>query len=423
MRINKLLSSSYKKLILLISIFISANNISLAQDSSKTDCLDPMYQYDIKDMLSSLFGSKGKLLDTLKVNPNDKVSLSILPGISYNPATDVIFGVSASLSWYMGNKKTTNNSSIASSISYSTRKQLKLSVQSNIYTKNNKWVLQGDWRFWKFVQNTYGLGTGTPESNSQNMDFNFIRFNENVLAKISNNFYAGLGYSLQYYGKIQTVNAETDSLIYPSFNSTYSQVNNIDSVSYLVSGLSATASYDSRDNTINPYKGVYIQLAYANYTKNLGSTTNSNIIDGQIRAYKSLDKCDRYIMAFWLMGATVVNGTLPYMILPATGWDKYNASGRGYIQGRYRGDDFLYFEFENRFTFTKNRFFGMVAFVNAETFASPQTGVRMFQYIAPAGGIGVRFLFDKASRTNLGVDFGMGIDGSKGVYLTLGEFF
>lgn len=421
----------HTKVIFLIKIFFCSviflkfiSGISSAQDINTAPPIPYKDQYDVKDWLKDIFGKKNKSADTSDIlKPTRKLIISILPGIAYNPATSVIVGVEGSASWYYGDPSNTINSSVAAGVSYSLKNQLKISLQSNIFTNENKWLLAGDVRFWKYVQDTYGLGTGTPDSNSQNMDFDLIRFNQNVLKKISKYFFLGAGYDLQYYSKVKTINSDNDSIIYPSFNSTYNQQNGLDTASYLSSGFMATAYFDSRDNTINPYKGMVLSVQYRNYNEFLGSSSNFQLFDYQIKKYFSFNKKDTYILALWFSGSNVINGRVPYMALNAIGWDKYNATGRGYVQGRFRGRDFMYLEIENRITVTKNRFFGLAIFGNAETLSNPEGGVSLFDYIKPAAGIGLRFLFDKYSRTNLCIDYAHGVDGSSGVWLNLGEFF
>lgn len=406
------------------SAIVFITEISSAQILNTAPPIPYKDQYDVKDWLKDVFGKKNKSSDTASILiPSKKLILSILPGISYNPASSVVVGVEGSASWYYGDPSNTINSSVAAGVSYSLKNQLKISLASNIFTNENKWLIASDVRFWKFVQNTYGLGTGTPDSNEENMDFDLIRFNQNVLRKVSRFFYLGLGYDLQYYSKIETINNDNDSIIYPSFNSTYSQQNGFDTASYLSSGFLATAYYDSRDNTINPYKGMVLTVQYRNYNEFLGSSSNYQLLDYQIKKYFSFNKKDTYILALWFSGSNVLNGRVPYMALNATGWDKYNATGRGYVQGRFRGRDEMYFEIENRITLTKNRFFGLAIFANAESLSYPDGGVKLLEYIKPAGGIGLRFLFDKYSRTNICVDYAIGADGSSGVWLNLGEFF
>ncbi|MBK6773662.1 MAG: hypothetical protein IPG78_16310 [Ignavibacteria bacterium] len=177
--INRLL-----KVFLLLAL-LSSSGTEKAFAQEKTDDDKYKNQKDIKDVIKDLFGTKKTISDTIKVTNNSKkLSLSILPGISYNPATDFVVGVSTGISWYMGNSSNTSNSSIFTAVSYTTKKQFKLSAQSGIYTENNEWNFQGDIRFWKYSQDTYGLGTGTPPEDKQFMNFKLIRINENVLKKI-----------------------------------------------------------------------------------------------------------------------------------------------------------------------------------------------------------------------------------------------
>jgi hypothetical protein len=46
-----------------------------------------------------------------------------------------------------------------------------------------------------------------------------------------------------------------------------------------------------------------------------------------------------------------------------------------------------------------------------------------FEKVVPAVGGGLRLCLNKASRTNLAIDYGFGLDGSHGLSLNLGEVF
>ena len=66
----------------------------------------------------------------------------------------------------------------------------------------------------------------------------------------------------------------------------------------------------------------------------------------------------RNVLAFWVVFQTNVTGTLPYLGLPAIGWDARNRTGRGYVQGRFRGTAEIYAEVEWRFRITDNGLLG-----------------------------------------------------------------
>ena len=92
----------------------------------------------------------------------------------------------------------------------------------------------------------------------------------------------------------------------------------------------------------------------------------------------------------------MTGGEAPYLDLPSTGGDLYARSGRGYPQGRFRGERMLYAEAEYRWTMTKNGLFGMVAFVNTETLSNEQADEKLFDSFANAAGFGFRFIAQQA---------------------------
>ncbi|HSY77913.1 MAG TPA: hypothetical protein VK890_13690, partial [Bacteroidia bacterium] len=112
---------------------------------------------------------------------------------------------------------------------------------------------------------------------------------------------------------------------------------------------------------------------------------------------------------------------VPYFDLPSTGWDDYSNSGRGYIQGRFRGTGIIYLEGEYRFDILNNGLLGGVVFVNGESV--PNYPANSFTDIHPGGGIGLRLKMNKYSNTNLCVDYGFGDEGSRGFFFNVGEVF
>ncbi|MEI7980498.1 MAG: hypothetical protein WCI71_02525 [Bacteroidota bacterium] len=98
----------------------------------------------------------------------------------------------------------------------------------------------------------------------------------------------------------------------------------------------------------------------------------------------------------------MLDGKVPYLDLPAVGWDTYNRSGRGYVQGRIRGVNMVYGEAEYRFPISPyTRILSGVLFVNATTADDPQNGIHLFNYVAPAFGAGLRVMFNKKVNANL----------------------
>jgi len=363
---------------------------------------------------------------------------AILPAIGYNPAMGALFGLTGTLGMYLGPPSSTTISSLQAVALYSTMSQLTIQLSTTILSARNEWQLQGDWRFLLFNQKTYGLGTGPAAMSATASvdDFNLLRLHETVLRKVWGDLYAGLGYRLDRYYAVQDRGMDLQGpapVVGPNF--AYSLAYGFDPNQYTVSGLNLAVLHDSRDSTLNPYTGYY---GSANFTVSptfLGSSQASTGVEAQFRAYVPMAVAvPRNVLAFWIYYRGITSGVAPYLSLPAIGWDQKNRTGRGYIQGRWRGTHQLYGEAEWRFRITDNGLLGGVLFANAVSFASPafqasgpgwsysspKTG--MLQYVRPAGGLGLRFMLNRDSRTNVTLDFAFG-ESSFGIWFNAGEYF
>ena len=375
--------------------------------------------------------------------PPKKFMALVLPNISSNPTNGFVFGVGGTFGWYMGSKENTRVSAAPFTVALTSKKQLISFVKSNIYTKEDNFFLQGDWRFYLYSQPTYGLGTNSPDtmnipagfhwdgeggdldSAAFPMKFNYIRFHEIVNRKIVKNFYVGIGYHFDYYYSIRDEKfhmGTTDTLWTP--HSFYSRMYNYDTTGYMLSGLSANVVYDSRDNQANPYKGIYANINYRYNLNFLGSGSDCSELWMEFRTYVNLSKNKpRHMVAFWIFGDFNVTGHMPYMTLPNLGGDQRARSGRGYTNGRFRGKNLVYGEVEYRFPIWPcSNIIGGVVFANATSTDNPDRDVALFKYIQPAVGFGLRIMINKYFRTNINLDFAIGSK-SSGFYFSGQETF
>lgn len=94
-----------------------------------------------------------------------------------------------------------------------------------------------------------------------------------------------------------------------------------------------------------------------------------------------------------------------------------------YVQGRFRGENFMYSEVEYRkhLWATKNNpmFLGAVAYFNVTTASSGI--INIFEYLNLGYGVGLRVNISKKVGTNLGIDYGWSSYGTKGLYIRLNE--
>ncbi len=373
---------------------------------------------------------------------------SLFPAIGYNPALGFLGGAYGSVGMYLGPLATTTISSANVSVLFTTERQIILSLTSSVMTAGNQWELVGDWRYLIYNQPTYGLGTGPSASSSgeslpgggtavavtgpQPMDFDQFRFHELVLRRVAEHLYLGAGYGLDLYSSI--VDRSLDLAGSPqqvTASYAYATRYGFDPSRYVVSGVSAAVLYDSRDSTINPYRGIYGTLQLTLNPEFLGSSRSSTVLHAEFRTYVPMSvEVPRNVLAFWVYVDGVVDGELPYLALPSTGWGPRQRNGRGYPQGRFRGPWEAYAEAEWRFRITDNGLFGGVLFANAESFSSPgftsagyvSPSVKLLQYVQPAAGFGLRILVNRDSRTNLDLDLAFG-QGFWGFWLNAGEYF
>ena len=189
------------------------------------------------------------------------------------------------------------------------------------------------------------------------------------------------------------------------------------------SGPVASLLLDTRDNSVNAHHGGYLRADLQLHPEWAGNNPDWNAFILDARKYISLPARSHNVLAFWSYDWLTFtnNGRIPYLMLPNTGGDPSSNTGRGYIQGRYRGNNFIYAETEYRMQLTRNGLLGAVAFGNIETITrSAVQGVSIF---APGYGAGLRVKLNKFSGTNLAVDYGFGIGGSHGLFVNLGEVF
>ena len=166
-------------------------------------------------------------------------------------------------------------------------------------------------------------------------------------------------------------------------------------------------------------------LSYKINPSFLGSDQSSSTLLLDYRHYINLnEQRKRHLVAFWAYGNFLVSGNLPYMNLPSLGWDMFGRTGRGYAQGRFRGENMVYSEVEYRFPLQRSKeTFGGTVFVNANSFSSKYNSEKLFEQVNPGYGLGLRVMINKENRTIISADYGFGRSGNSGFYLNINESF
>ena len=344
-----------------------------------------------------------------------KVQIGVLPAIGYTLQTNFAAIISANAAFFTSKKRLHNQkvSSVQGSISYSVRNQVIFPLIARIYLKEEKYTLITNYRYLKYPSLTYGLGGHTNAADGYTIDYLYLKLHQAIVRKLSSNFYLGLGYDFDNLWHIREVNPplgiKTDFQSY-GFKTREK-----------ASGMSLHLIYDSRQNPINPNFGKLINVVYSPKFRFMGSDAAWQSLQLEFRKYLSLDRRNRHLLSFWSYNWLTLDGKPPYLLLPSTGWDESYSTGRGYIQGRFRGRNMLYDEMAYRIVLTNNGLLGAVVFANVESFSEQHTD--RFEVIEPGAGFGLRIKLNKFSGTNLSIDYGFGKQGSRGFFVNLGEVF
>jgi hypothetical protein len=368
---------------------------------------------DMGDVMHRLFNRNMPLPpDSAEIKDTHK-HFSVVPAIGYTLQTGFAGIISGNMAWYNDMAANTKISSVSTNVTYSQYRQIIIPFQINIWTKGNRYNIITDCRFINYPSSIYGLGEQIDPNQGYAIDFSGIKLHQTIMKALSGNFYIGAGYYFDKFWNIQAVDSLSEDL--------NGQLKKTLGNKETASGAVLRFLYDSRLNQINPQQGIYLNIAYRSNLKSLGSDSNWQSVLIDSRAYFHFPKRSRNVLGFWLMEWLTTSGSPPYLLLPSTGWDDNYNSGRGYIQGRFRGNNMQYFESEYRFGISANGILGGVAFVNLQHFSSDISSA--YNKFFPGYGLGLRIKLNKHSGANLCIDYGFGQNSSRGFFVNLGEIF
>lgn len=434
----------YKKLYLVKALFltllIGISGAAFAQngkpaDTSRVGILrtqNPSYninkQYDFGDLLRNVL-HPGRKPDTLHKGSG----ITVVPNIAANPTIGAQIGIKAVAGRKLGNDPNTFLSVAATSASITSKGIIYFYLNHNVFTPGNGYNFQGNLVASKTVTPDYGLGIGNgfaggsatdktladPAHQVYSIHSMYYDAREKVYKRVTKNFFVGAG--LDFAIRRGITNKDTVNNATPS--SVYNNQHGFPQDHYTSAGFLFDAEYISRDNPNRAYKGIFADVGLRVNQSWIGSTKNAVQVTSDFRKYFSLSESSpETVLAFWNWGSYLVSGNIPFLELAGTAKDGSFRSGRGYTTQYFKGTQFNDTEAELRFPITPNKFLSGVAFVNAQT-ANDEQGTKLFQVFQPGYGAGLRVLFNKATRTNLALDYAFGKFGNKGFFLNLNEAF
>jgi hypothetical protein len=392
---------------LILLLIVMGGAMSLQAQTKTEDSLKKLK--DLRDIADSIFNRHARPAPTAESGFHN----SPFPAVGYTLATGIAAVFSDRMDFHTGDTsgKITD---ILSSVTYSQYNQIIAQSYADIWADHDKYNIIADWRYMKYPSTTFGLGGHTQYSDGYTIDFNYIKLHTTIMRYVAPNFYLGLGYYYDYFYKIREVDPPPGLVTsFEKYGLTPTEAG---------SGPVARALYDSRDNPPNPLSGWYASVTYHPSFPALGSQGYWASLQIDLRKYFKLRDDGRNVLALWQFDWLSVGGKAPYLLLPSTGWDDQFNTGRGYIQGRYRGADMEYLEAEDRFAISRNGLIGGVVFANVESFKKALAAPQLHDFV-PGYGAGIRIKLNKHSNTNICVDYGFGLQGSQGIAVNVGEVF
>ena len=389
---------------------------------------------DLGDLFSQLSMYVGLKPTQQQFSKPTKTHFSAIPLLAYSLQTGFVAGATGSLTLHPDDPLQINTSSIVGTVAYTTHKQTICTmqmvclcvgtvaytthkqticmVQSSLWTKRNTYNFTGDLIYLQYPQTTYGLGTHSTFANENLINSTHLRVYETISRNIISDWFIGLGYNLDHRWNVKDFEPADRKTDFRQYGITPTSTS---------SGISVSTTFDSLRNAINPEPGWYWNMAFRTNKKALGSTTNWQSLIIDFRKYVKLRAQSKNILAFWSFNWLTLTGKPPYLDLPSTTFDNHSSTGRGFIQGRYRGRKMVYLESEYRFQISRNGLLGGVAFANAQSFSGwPNNN---FERAKAGYGGGLRFKVNKHSKTNIAIDYGFGSGGSRGFFVNLCEMF
>ncbi|WP_419176240.1 BamA/TamA family outer membrane protein [Desulfosediminicola sp.] len=182
-------------------------------------------------------------------------------------------------------------------------------------------------------------------------------------------------------------------------------------------GAGIVLSYDTRDVTVNAWRGIYLNFMTTHYLEALGSDNDYDVIEAEYRQYLPLWREGTTLA--WNISTRYTTGEVP--------WGEMSQVGspfdlRGYTWGRFRDKTMMYGLLEYRHQFQNSvgelGRHGMVAWVGMGFIGEDYDDFSGNDL--PNGGVGYRF--ELQERMNLRADLGIGRDDA-GFYLSINEAF
>jgi outer membrane protein assembly factor BamA len=340
-----------------------------------------------------------------KIDTNKRVKYLTIPALFRTPETGWAYGASSSASF-----KTTHRNDSLTRISviqvlgiFSQKEQNIQGIDASIYFPKEKYIFYFQSSHSYFPDKFWGIGENTKNTNEEKYAFEQFNISPHLKRKFSKHLFLGLMADYQNVFKIRYASG-----------SLFDSTTFIGKSPYHVFGIGTSASYDTRNSTFWPTKGMFLQTQFTTYNKEIASDLSFNKLILEGRFFKSIFK--KHVLAFQIYNQSTFGNT-PYRSLATLGGSN---NLRGFYQGRFRDKSMASVIFEYRaYLFWK---LSATAFAGAGNVYSSLNQLPTSNIKYSFGG-GLRFSILDKEKLNLRMDYGYFDSYNKGFYFTIGECF
>lgn len=334
-----------------------------------------------------------------------KVQYLVVPLFFKTPEFGVAYGLSGSMAFKTSYKRdTTTRTSVVQTIGFLTsRGQNVQGIDAVIYfpKENYIFLLQSSHNY--FPDKFWGLGPNTRDKPVDKYAFEHFYVNPHLKRRLFNRLFVGLLYEYQNIFKITT--PDSGAFVTSHFYGKQP---------HEVSGPGGSISYDTRNNTFWPEKGLYLLSQYTQFDKAFGSYFNIVKWTVDLRYFQKLYK-----------GQILATQLYSYRTTGQTSIRELAALGgpnnlRGFYQGRFRANNMFSIITEYRAHLYKR--FSAVLFGGIGSVYNHQVEISASNLKYSYGG-GLRFSLLEKEKLNIRLDYGYYNRFNRGFYFTVGECF
>ena len=344
--------------------------------------------------------SEAQLKDSVK-----NINLVALPAVFRSPETGWAFGAAGSISFKTTDRRDTlTRTSVIQTVDIFTTKQQNVqTLNATIFFPKEKFIYSNEFSHSYYPDSFWGIGPKTKNADKDSYTFEQFYFFPRLQRKINKNLFAGLLYEYQNVYKVE-------------YNSggVFDTSKFYGKTKYKVSGIGFSISYDSRNESFWPTKGVLFESLIDRFDKLIGSDYNFVKWTIDLRYFHKLYKNTILAMQFYNYSAF---GKVPLRDLGSLGGV---GNMRGIYAGRFRDNNMSSFITEYRIPVIWRIsvcVFGDIGNVY-DKLKDWENSPLKYSY-----GGGLRFALLKKEKLNIRLDYGYYNHENKGFYFTVGECF